>query len=181
MGRISFMKRVIVIGCSGSGKSTLARILGAATGLPVYHLDALYWQAGWRPHPDEEAFQAAVCEIAARDLWIIDGGFTTGSAEARFSRADTVVLFDLSRWKCFWRVLKRFVTYRGQARPDLAPGCPEKIDFEFYRYIFNYRKTQFPKILAYVERYFKGKLILIRSDSNAAEFVQTAQALKARP
>jgi adenylate kinase family enzyme len=77
------MQRIIVIGCSGSGKSTLARIIGEKTGLPVYHLDMLYWQSGWRPHPDETAFQSTVRQIAAKEAWIIDGGLTTGSGEAR--------------------------------------------------------------------------------------------------
>src|SRR5678815_4451717 len=103
------MQRVVVIGCSGSGKSTLARIIGETVGLPVYHLDRLYWQAGWQPHPDEDAFQEIVRDIVATDRWIIDGGFTRGSVE-RFSRADTVVLFDLPRGKCLWRVLKRLAT-----------------------------------------------------------------------
>jgi len=170
------MNRVIVIGCSGSGKSTLARIIGAKTRLPIYHLDTLYWQTGWLPHPDETAFQATVREIAAKDSWIIDGGFTTGCAEARFSRADTVVLFDLPRWKCLWRVFKRFVTYRGRTRPDLPPGCQEKFDMEFYRYIWNYRKNQFPKILGYVDAYFKGKLIRINSEASKREFVRSIQS-----
>lgn len=39
-------KRILILGCGGAGKSTLARRLGAATGLPVVHLDGLYWQPG---------------------------------------------------------------------------------------------------------------------------------------
>ena len=41
------MERVLIIGCSGAGKSTLARKLGEKTGLPVVHLDALFWEPGW--------------------------------------------------------------------------------------------------------------------------------------
>jgi adenylate kinase family enzyme len=40
------MERVIIIGCGGSGKSTLARQLGERTGLPVVHLDKLFWNPG---------------------------------------------------------------------------------------------------------------------------------------
>ena len=39
------MRKVIVIGCPGSGKSTFARELQMITGLPLYHLDLLYWNA----------------------------------------------------------------------------------------------------------------------------------------
>ena len=39
------MQKVIVIGCPGSGKSTFARALQAKTGLPLVHLDMLFWNA----------------------------------------------------------------------------------------------------------------------------------------
>ena len=38
------MKRIMIIGGAGSGKSSLARALGDITGLPVVHIDTLYWQ-----------------------------------------------------------------------------------------------------------------------------------------
>ena len=48
------MERVLIIGCGGSGKSTLARQLGEKTGLPVVHLDKLFWHPGWVESPPEE-------------------------------------------------------------------------------------------------------------------------------
>ena len=42
------MERILIIGCGGAGKSTLARRLGEKTGLPVVHLDKLYWRPGWQ-------------------------------------------------------------------------------------------------------------------------------------
>ena len=166
------MKRIIVIGSSGSGKSTLARALAQRTGLPVFHLDALYWQPGWKPTADEAAFHARIREIAQQPRWILDGGFTTGNAEVRFSRADTVFLFDLPRWLCLWRAIRRSFVYWNRTRPDLAEGCPEKIDFEFYRYIWGYRKTQFPKLLGYLNAHFKGDLIRITSRKQQAELIR---------
>ena len=46
--------RIAVIGCAGSGKSTLAAKLGSSTGLPVIHLDQLFWKPGWVPTPPED-------------------------------------------------------------------------------------------------------------------------------
>ncbi|MBR6633113.1 MAG: hypothetical protein IKL05_02285 [Clostridia bacterium] len=37
------MERVIIIGCPGSGKSTFGRELKRITGLPLYHLDMMFW------------------------------------------------------------------------------------------------------------------------------------------
>ena len=41
------MERILIIGCSGSGKSRLARQLGQKLGLPVVHLDQLWWKENW--------------------------------------------------------------------------------------------------------------------------------------
>ncbi|HAH09573.1 MAG TPA: hypothetical protein DCL54_02685 [Alphaproteobacteria bacterium] len=165
------MQRIVIIGCSGSGKSTLARALGERTGLPVFHLDQLYWQPGWKPHPDEAAFQAQVRGITASERWIIDGGFTSGSMRERMSRADCVVQFDLPTALCLFRAVKRWWTYRGEVRPDLAPGCPETFDLEFYRYILTYRRVKLPKVEAAIARDFPGQPVRIRSKTDLAQFL----------
>ena len=38
------MQKAIIVGCSGSGKSTLSRKIHTLTGLPLYHLDNIFWQ-----------------------------------------------------------------------------------------------------------------------------------------
>ena len=67
-------KRILILGCGGAGKSTLARRLGAATGLPVVHLDGLYWQPGWVAM-ERAAWRRTVENEIAKDAWIIDGNF----------------------------------------------------------------------------------------------------------
>ena len=52
------MNRVIVIGCGGAGKTTLARYLGKKTGLPVVHLDQIWWSPGNWNHLEREDFDA---------------------------------------------------------------------------------------------------------------------------
>ena len=51
------MKRIIVVGSQGSGKTRLSLALGKKLGLPVIHLDVLYWRPGWKPS-DKEDFRA---------------------------------------------------------------------------------------------------------------------------
>lgn len=167
------MQRIVVIGCSGSGKSTLTRALAARTGLPAVHLDMLYWQPGWTEHPNPDLFHAQVRDICQGPRWIIDGGFTTGNVDVRFARADTIVLFDLPAALCLYRALKRYWTYRGETRPDLAPGCPEKFDLAFYRYILGYRRKQLPKIESNIASYFTGRLVRLRSNRDTAAFLES--------
>ncbi len=168
-------QRIVVVGCSGSGKSTLARAIGARSGLPVIHLDTLYWQPGWKPHPDTDAFSQEVRAIAASERWVIDGGFMTGSSTERFSRADTVVLFDLPRSVCLWRAVTRLFKYWGKTRPDLAPGCPERFDLEFYHYIWTYRTRKLPGIEAMIAEHCRGQVIRIKRDADGAAFLESLQ------
>ncbi len=149
----------------------LTRELAARTGIPVYHLDKLYWQPGWKPHPDAAAFRAQVDAIIAGERWILDGEFFDYAGHARFGRADCVVLFDLPTSLCLYRAVKRWLTYRGENRPDLAPGCPEQFDWKFYRYILSYRAKQLPKVEALIAEHFRGRLVRIRCDDESIVFL----------
>jgi adenylate kinase family enzyme len=140
------VRKVLVIGSGGAGKSTFARRLGERTGLPVVHLDALYWRPGWVKTPDDQ-WRATVAELLARDAWILDGNYS-GTLELRLAACDTVFFLDLPRRVCLPAVIARRVRYAGRSRPDCAPGCPEKIDWEFVRWIWRYSTRARPKVLA---------------------------------
>ena len=131
-------RRIMVTGCSGAGKSTLARNIGAALGLPVTHLDRLYWRPGWVPAPDEE-FRAAVAGAASADSWVIDGNYSK-TFDLRLPFADTVVFLDPSRYVCLYRAVRRLIRERGQETQ--AAGCVSKIDAEFVQWIWHYRRDR---------------------------------------
>lgn len=139
------MKKVLVIGSSGAGKSVLSRRIGEVTGLPVIHLDKHHWRPGWT-EPPKEVWREQVAELVKGEEWIIDGNFG-GTMEQRLEQCDTVVFLDLPRHVCAWRVLKRVITYRGDTRPDLAYGCPEKLDIPFLIWIWNFPKRSRPSVL----------------------------------
>ena len=66
------MQRIMIIGGPGSGKSTLARSLGQKLGLPVVHLDPMFWAPGWVQR-DSTQTQVLIAAAAARDAWIFAG------------------------------------------------------------------------------------------------------------
>jgi len=143
------MQRVLVMGSSGSGKSTFARRLAKLTGLPLVSLDALYWQPGWQPS-EPVAFGLRVTDVVNGTGWIIDGNYTSsGAGELRRQRADTVIWFDLPRYVCMTGIMTRIIATYGKVRPEMAPGCPERIDLEFLQYVWSYRQQQRPKLLEY--------------------------------
>jgi adenylate kinase family enzyme len=84
---------------------------------------------------------ATVQALIRRDAWIIDGNYG-GTLDARLEACDTVVFLDLPRLVCLWRVLGRLVRNRGHARPELPPGCPEHLSWEFLAWIWTYPSRQ---------------------------------------
>jgi len=133
------MQRVLVIGSPGAGKSTLAHAIAARTGLPLHHLDKLFWLPGWVERDRDEG-RAELAEVLAGQRWIIDGNY--GSTMAmRVARADTVVWLDYPTWLCLSRVFRRWWQYRGKARPDMTEGCPENLNLEFLLYVLNFRRA----------------------------------------
>jgi adenylate kinase family enzyme len=161
------MQRVLVMGSSGSGKSTFAMRLSEITGIPFVSLDALFWKPGW-VKSDKAEFRERVTQAARQPRWIMDGNFQSHLVELRRDVSDTVIWFDLPRSTCMLGILKRIARSYGQVRPEMGEGCPEKIDFEFFRYVWTYRRQQRPKLLDY----FQG----LRADQELVCFSDRAQA-----
>lgn len=153
-------KKVLIIGCSGAGKSTLSRKLAMRWGLPLHHLDALFWNEGWIPTPKPE-FREMLKDVVAQPEWIIDGHFNS-TLEMRAQYADLIIFLDFSNWLCLSRVTKRVWSYWGQTRPDMAEGCPEKIDMKFVRWIWRYPKDVRPGVLD-ILRKTKADVVLLKT------------------
>ena len=128
------MNRVMIIGFSGSGKSTLAQRLGKILKIEPVHLDAVAWSRGWVMRSAAEA-EALVTPVLNRDRWIIEGNYSNILYQERLSLCDTLIFLDVPAWRCFFGVLKRYIRYKGVTRPDMADGCPEKVDFEFLTWV----------------------------------------------
>ena len=134
------MERIIIIGCGGAGKSTLARKLGEVLDLPVVHLDKLFWKPGW-VEMEREEFDALLQVELQKEKWIMDGNFNRTMPE-RMKRCDTIIYLDFSRFACLMGVLKRVITTYGKVRPDMGEGCPERIDLEFLKWVWNFNKNK---------------------------------------
>ena len=136
------VQRVAVVGSGGAGKSTFSRELGRLVELPVLHIDHHYWRPGLIPTPSD-LWRQKVAELAVEDRWVIDGNYG-GSLDIRLQRADTVIILAFSRWRCMSRVLRRWWTYRGRAVQ--ADGCPERVDWQFLRWVWRYPVDARPRL-----------------------------------
>jgi adenylate kinase family enzyme len=169
------MQRVLVIGSGGSGKSTFANRLGELLDIEVKHLDAFYWQPGWTEPPKEDWLRT-VTELVTGDSWIIDGNFS-GTLELRLSHCDTIVFLDMPRLLCLWRIVKRRLRYRNRSRPDMAAGCPEKIDPEFIHWVWTYPARSRQKVVRLLQKYSESKRVVwLRSNADVEKFFRSHSA-----
>ena len=127
--------KIAIIGHSGSGKSTLARKLSQVYQLPLLHFDTVQFRPNWeiRPQASKEIMTKTFLDI--HKSWVIDGNYSRLSFTRRMEEADVIVVMLFDRWRCLWRVTKRYLKYRNKTRPDMTEGCKEKLDWEFVKWI----------------------------------------------
>ena len=165
------MKRIMIIGSCGAGKSTLAKKIHDITQLPLIHLDKEYWQPGW-VEPAPELWQQKNKELIQREQWIIDGNYGSSMTE-RIQRADTIVDLHVPSWKALYRVLKRVRRYKGQARPDMAADCQERINLAFLHYVLMFNLSRKPQNLKRLQAHAQGKTIYtLKSDREVSQFLE---------
>lgn len=165
-------KRIVVLGSPGSGKSTFSGKLSAVSGLPLIHLDQFYWNPGWVVTPEQE-WQEKHARLLAQECWIIDGCYK-GTLEPRLKAADTAILIDRGRMACIWAVLKRWQKNRGRTRPDMPADCPEKVDLEFLRYIWEFQ-GEYRSILLDSLKRFPGAVYILHSFREMDDWIAAIQ------
>lgn len=132
------------MGCGGSGKSTVAAALAKDLGVAVLHLDKIAWNRGWEPSPDREYADALEATLGL-DAWIIDGNHERGRS-SRLALADTAIVLDPGPVKCLWRLIRRRIRYRGRVRPDMAPGCVERLRPRYAWHVLTFRRRVLPQL-----------------------------------
>lgn len=139
-------RRVLVVGSAGAGKTTFATRLGEVLGLPVIHLDSEYWRPGWQ-HPPADEWPARVDDLTAREDWVMDGNYG-GTLERRLVRAHAAVFLDVPRLTCLRRVILRSWRYRGGLGPGLPADCPERLEWQFLMWVWNYERRSRGRVIS---------------------------------
>ena len=161
------MQRVLIIGPCGSGKSTLSRELAPLMRLPLVHMDQLGWQAGW-VETEKAEVRARLAEAVAGERWLIEGNYGS-TLGPRLERADTVIYLDFPIRLCLWRLIRRIVTLRGQSRPDMPEGCPERFDAAFFWYVLNWNSGPRLRTEAHIAPY-ADKVVRLRNPQMLADW-----------
>ncbi len=161
-------KKIIVLGCSGSGKSLLSKRLAAATGLPLFHLDNIWWKPD-RTHISRDEFDLRLSEILSGGSWIIDGDYSR-TYETRFRACDTVIFLDLPETLC----LESAALRTGTARDDI-PWTEDAFDPRLKEEILRYRGENRPAVYSLTEKHPEKNVFIFTDRGQADRWVSSLQ------
>ncbi|MCR5704254.1 MAG: adenylate kinase [Eubacterium sp.] len=161
------MNRIIVIGCPGSGKSTFSKALHKTAGIPLYHLDMMYWNED-RTTVQRDLFLRKLNEILEQERWIIDGNYES-TMEMRIEKSDTIFFLDYPVEVCIEGIMSR----RGKERSDMPwVEKPDEIDEEFLEWVRNYNVESRPKVLELLAKNEDKEIIIFHSREEAKEYLK---------
>lgn len=160
------MKKILIIGCPGSGKSTFARALHEKTGLPLFYLDMMYWNAD-RTKVARPLFLERLQHALQQEEWIIDGNYKS-TMEMRMQACDTIFFLDYSTEVCLAGIASR----QGKPRADMPWIEKEgEIEEDFMDMIHNYRTDARPNVLRLLEKYKAKNIVVFRTREEAAAYL----------
>ena len=161
--------RISIVGGSGSGKSTLCNILSKELNLPAIHLDAINYEPNW-VEIDKVERDKIISTKSSRDKWIIDGNYNKTLKE-RFKKADLIIWLDYSTFMQLKGVLKRYFKTRNNERPEI-PGCKEKLEFKFIKYVLTYNKKKRHIIKEYLMDISKEKVLIFNKQKDLNKWLK---------
>ena len=163
------MKKVIVIGCPGSGKSTFSKSLHKITGIPLFHLDMLFWNED-KTTVEKPVFLDRLLKTLENSEWIIDGNYAS-TMELRMQKCDTVIFLDYSSDVCLSGIKER----KGKERSDMPWVEDEEEDPEFIEFIKSYNSQNRPQVMELLKRYSHKDIYIFTNRNQAEEFLTEIQ------
>lgn len=120
---------MVVIGNTCAGKTTFGEQLARKLSVPLIDLDALYWNADWKPrHLDD--FRSLVGEATKPVGWVLAGNYSK-QWDISWARADTVVWLDVALPVIVGRIVSR--SYRRWRSNEVLWGTNRERFFPQFR------------------------------------------------
>ena len=93
-------------------------------------MDQLFWKGNWVAVPEAEYLHKHA-DIIKLDEWIIEG-YVDEKMSNRLNEAELVVYLDYSGVRCAYQLIKRWISHRKEARPELSSEALEKFSWRFF-------------------------------------------------
>ena len=161
--------RISIVGGSGSGKSTLCNLLSKELNLPAVHLDGINFNANWT-QIDKSKRDKIIIEKTLEEKWIIDGNYNKTLKE-RFEKADLIIWLDYSTFTQLKGIFKRYLNMHHRERPEI-PGCKERLNFDFIKYVITYNKKKRPIIEEYLKDISKEKILIFKKQKDLNKWIK---------
>lgn len=159
------MKRVLVLGCPGSGKSYFSKKLAMKTGLPLTHLDNLYWNKDKQACTREELIEKLL-PILETNEWILDGNYHH-TLDIRVVKATHIFFLDLSREECIKGMKERI----GVERDDIPWIESEEDAKELIEWTEDYVEKTRPLELELLSKHPEIKVVIFHSREEMDEYL----------
>ena len=161
-------KKVLIIGNNGSGKSYFSTKLSEITGLPLVHLDKLYWRENWS-HPTRDEWIKTQENLLKQDEFIIDGMYIS-TLEMRFSQAEAIIFLDIDLQTCIEAIKGR----EGIKRVDF-PEYLEQNQKKFEELLigaYEFDEKRKPRILELKNKYQIKAFIVLETKEEANRYLE---------
>lgn len=112
-------------------------------------------------------------------------GNYTAHMDVRLPRAEVVIWLDLARRIYFTRALWRSLRNYGRERPDVGPGCSERLDPEFFAgWVWTYpthSRARHGQLMSSLPAHVRGIVLTTPVDVRALERGLPASVAVVRP
>ena len=129
-------------------------------GIPVVHLDSIFWKENWIEQ-DDAVVKQKIAEAIAKESWIIEG-YLEPLSRQRVQAAEIVIYLDFPGYRAAQGGLNRMLRHRKVPRPEMPKGNVDKFGYAFLKSL--YKREERPEI----ERAVSNNPKLIRLTSRRA-------------
>jgi adenylate kinase family enzyme len=165
---------MIIIGNSGSGKTWLAARLAQLRGIPVIHIDDIFWEpGGFDQRRPPEVVTSMIQEAKAKDSWIAEGVFGE-LAEQFFDRAECLVWLNFDWPTCQARLLKRgSESKKHMGRTQSEQGLKNLVEWAS----LYYERTNARSFVGHrkLMEAFSGRKVTLKSEEEVIKMIESAK------
>ena len=164
--------KIAILGITGAGKSTLARRIAKRTGLPLFHMDTLFWKGKWEEVPEAEYLANHEKILRENERWIIDGWLNDKMAR-RLTDADLIIYLDYPGWLVAIHYIERWLAHRKVARPELPEESRDR--FKLHRLLLSLFRGERPEIEDAIRKTkSEPKVVRLASMDETEDYLESA-------